>query len=326
MYACRWEGRDGRSGYYPALRSGARRLKGERPDPDVLMPLDDEVIRDHLLGRRVVGVYPLLEDETCWFLAIDFDKASWQIDVAEVMRSCRELGVPASLERSRSGRGAHLWIFFESPVPAQTARNLGCVILTDALERRHQIGFDSYDRLFPSQDTMPKGGFGNLIALPLQRHARSAGNAVFLDDDFQPYADQWRYLSSVRRLPLVDCEEIVREAAREGKILGVDARWFETEEDVREPWRLPPSRRRPEAPIEEPLPAAIEIVLANRVFIGKGRSACSVAGPPSASGRVPESRVLPRSGDAALDWRQAESHRLLGGVSRPCSTAAGLSR
>lgn len=269
VYPYRWDGRDGRSGYSPALRPGARRQKGQRPGPDLLMPLDDEVIRGHLLGHRVVGVYPLLEDETCWLLAIDFDKASWQSDVAEVLRSCRELGVPASLERSRSGHGAHLWIFFESPIPAHTARNLGCAILTDALERRHQIGFESYDRLFPSQDTMPKGGFGNLIALPLQRPARLAGNTVFLDDSFQPYEDQWRYLSSVRRLPLGDCEQIVREAAREGKILGVDARWFETEEDAREPWRLPPSRRRPDAPVEGPLPAAAEIVLANRVFIGK---------------------------------------------------------
>ncbi len=269
VYAYRWEGRDGRSGYSPAMRPGARRQKGERPDPELLLPLDDDVIRGHLLGHRVVGVYPLLEDETCWFLAMDFDKASWQIDAAEVMRSCRELAVPASLERSRSGRGAHLWIFFESPVPAHTARNLGCAILTDALERRHQIGFESYDRLFPSQDTMPKGGFGNLIALPLQRIARSAANTVFLDDNFQPHEDQWRHLSSVRRLPLADCEQIVREAARAGKILGVDARWFETEVDAHEPWRLPPSRRRPDPPIQGPLPTSVEIVLAHRVFIQK---------------------------------------------------------
>lgn len=269
VYAYRWEARDGRSGYSPALKPGARRLKGERPNPDVLVPLEDDVVRSHLRGQRVVGVYPLLEDETCWFLAIDFDKASWQSDAAEVMRSCGELGVPASLERSRSGRGAHLWIFFESPVPAHTSRNLGCAILTDALERRHQIGFDSYDRLFPSQDTMPRGGFGNLIALPLQRLARAAGNSVFLTDDFQPYDDQWRYLASVRGLSFDDCEHIVREATREGKILGVDARWFETEEDAREPWRLPPSRRRPDGPIEGTLPASVEVVLANRVFIQK---------------------------------------------------------
>lgn len=250
VYAYRWDGRDGRSGYSPALRPGARRQKGQRPDPGVLLPLDNEVVQSHLLGRRVVAVYPLLEDETCWFLAVDFDKSTWQSDVAEVMRSCDELGIPATMERSRSGRGGHLWIFFQSPVPAATVRNLGCALLTDALERRHQIGFDSYDRLFPSQDTMPKGGFGNLIALPLQRAARQAGNTVFLDRKFEPYEDQWRYLAYIRKLTLMDCERIVREAARAGKILGIDAHWFETDEDAREPWRLPPSRRRPDTPIE----------------------------------------------------------------------------
>jgi len=269
VYAYRWNGRDGKTGYSPALRPGAMRQKGQRPDPEVLLPLDEDVVQSHLLGRRVVGVYPLLEDETCWFLAIDFDKSTWQSDVAEVMRFCEELGIPASIERSRSGRGGHLWIFFESLVPAATARNLGCAVLTDALDRRHQIGFDSYDRLFPSQDTMPKGGFGNLIALPLQRVARQAGNTVFLDRTFEPYEDQWLHLGSVRRLALKDCERIVREAARAGKILGIDAHWFETDEDARDPWRLPPSRRRPDAPIEGPLPASAEVVLANRVFVDK---------------------------------------------------------
>lgn len=269
VYAYRWENRDGRSGYSPALRMGARRQKAQRPDPELLLPVEDEVIQSHLVGRRVVGIYPLLEDETCWFLAIDFDKAAWQSDIAEVMRSCQELGVPASVERSRSGRGAHVWIFFESPLAAMTARNLGCAILTDALERRHQIGFDSYDRFFPSQDTMPRGGFGNLIALPLQRVARQAGNTVFVDGTFEPFEDQWQYLASVRRLRSSDSEKIVREAARAGKILGVDSRWFEAEDDLREPWHLPPSRRRPDAPIEGPLPAFVEAVLANRVFIAK---------------------------------------------------------
>ena len=269
VYAYRWEGRDGKTGYSPALRPGIRRQKGQRPDVKALLPLDDEAIQSHLRGHRVVGIYPLLDDETCWFLAIDFDKASWQSDVVEVMRSCAELGVPASIERSRSGRGAHLWVFFASPVPSATARNLGCAVLTDALERRHQMGFDSYDRLFPSQDTMPKGGFGNLIALPLQRLARQAGNTVFLDSTLQPHEDQWRYLASVRRLGLADCERIVREAARAGKILGIDARWFETDEDVREPWRLPPSRRRLDGPIEGLLPSSVEVVFANRIYVAK---------------------------------------------------------
>ncbi len=269
VYAYRWEGRDGRSGYSPALRPGAKRQKGQRPDPSVLLPLDDDVVHSHLVGQRVIGVYPLLEDETCWFLAIDFDKSTWQEDVREVLQAGDALGVPAALERSRSGRGGHVWIFFDSPIAAATARNLGCALLTKALDHRHQIGFDSYDRLFPSQDTMPKGGFGNLIALPLQRVARRGENTVFLDLSFQPFPDQWRFLGSVRRLSVADCERIVRDVARAGTILGIDASWFETDEDEGEPWRLTPSRRRREAPITGPLPTGVQVVIANRVFIPK---------------------------------------------------------
>ena len=266
-YAQRWEARDGRSGYSPALRSGARRERGQRPDPHLLLPLDDEMLQSHLLGRRVIGIYPLLDDETCWLLAIDFDKSSWQADVAAVWQACDALGVPAAVERSRSGRGAHIWIFFERPVAAATARNLGCALLTKAIDHRHQIGLASYDRLFPSQDTMPKGGFGNLIALPLQRLARRDGNTVFLDRDFQPFPDQWRYLASVSRLPAADCERIVREASRTGAILGVDESWFETDEEADQPWTLTPSRRRADPRIDGPLPAVVEVVIANRVFI-----------------------------------------------------------
>lgn len=269
VYAYRWEGRDGRTGYSPALRPGAKRQKGQRPDPSILLPFDDEVVQSHLLGQRVIGIYPLLDDETCWFLALDFDKSTWQEDVREVWRACDALHVPAALERSRSGRGAHIWIFFDGPVAAATARNLGCVLLTRALDHRHQIGFDSYDRLFPSQDTMTKGGFGNLIALPLQRVARRGNNTVFLDRDFQPFTDQWQYLASVSRFPAAECERIVRDAARAGTILGMDASWFETDEEASQPWKLTPSRRRREVPISEPLPTAVDVVLANRVFIAK---------------------------------------------------------
>ncbi len=124
------------------------------------LPLTDTVIENHLLGKETVGVYPLLLDETCWFLAVDFDKKTWADDSRAFLDTCRELGVPAVLERSRSGNGGHVWIFFELAIPASTARKLGCALLTRTMERRHQLGLDSYDRLFPNQDTMPKGGFG----------------------------------------------------------------------------------------------------------------------------------------------------------------------
>lgn len=117
-----------------------------------------------LVRPLVVGVYPLLEDETCFFLAVDFDKSGWQEDAAAFVRACRRLHLPAALERSRSGQGGHVWLFFESVLPAAMARRLGSHLLTEAMEGRPDIGLDSYDRLFPSQDTMP--GVGSAISLP----------------------------------------------------------------------------------------------------------------------------------------------------------------
>ena len=129
-----------------------------------------------------MGVYPMLLDETCFFLAADFDKATWQDDVAAFLETCRQMNLPAALERSRSGRGGHIWFFFNEAVPATLARKLGAHILTETMERRPDIGLDSYDRFFPNQDTLPQGGFGNLIALPLQKRPRESGNSVFLDE------------------------------------------------------------------------------------------------------------------------------------------------
>ena len=131
--------------------------------------MSDAVIRNHLMGvdpadrharDYVIGVYPMLPDKTCWFLAIDFDKHTWREDAAAYQDTCRAFDVPAALERSRSGSGGHVWIFFSEPVPARLARQLGAFMLTQAMERQPELGFDSYDRLFPSQDTLPKGGFG----------------------------------------------------------------------------------------------------------------------------------------------------------------------
>src|SRR6184192_1192374 len=130
-------------------------------------------------------------------------------DAAAFIATSRSFEVPAFVERSRSGNGAHVWMFFDRPVSAVDARRLGCALLTRTMEGRHSIGLDSYDRLFPNQDTMPKGGFGNLIALPLQRNPRAQGNSVFIDENFQPFADQWRFLSAVRRLRVDEVESIL---------------------------------------------------------------------------------------------------------------------
>ena len=182
VFPTRWENRKtGRAGYSPACFN--EWVKGICGKPTVkcgdcqnqrFIPPDANIIERHLRGGDlltvdfVVGVYPLLKDDTCRFLAADFDKSSWSEDANALLETCRAKGVPAALERSRSGNGGHVWIFFADPVSARAARQLGSALITETMERRPEIGFASYDRLFPNQDTMPIGGFGNLIALPLQ--------------------------------------------------------------------------------------------------------------------------------------------------------------
>ncbi len=215
-----------------------------------------------------MGVYPMLPDESCFFLAVDFDGQDWQEDATAVLQACRNWSLPAVLERSRSGSGAHLWLFFAEALPARLARNLGSFLLTEAMERRPDVGLDSYDRLFPNQDTLPKGGFGNLIALPLQRQPRTCGNSVFLDDQLKPHADQWAFLASARRISKAQCEVVVREADSKGRILGVRAALtLEADEDA--PWTLPPSRRHKEPPISGPLPDSLELVLSDQIYLSK---------------------------------------------------------
>jgi superfamily II DNA or RNA helicase len=216
-----------------------------------------------------MGVYPLLADETCWFLAADFDKGGWQEDVTAFRRTCDDLGIPIAVERSRSGNGAHAWFFFSAPVAANVARRLGCYLLTETMSRRHQLSMASYDRLFPNQDTMPRGGFGNLIALPLQHEPRQEGNSVFVDSALKPYDDQWAFLASVARIEPHDAEEIAREATRTGQVIGVRFADLADESDAAQPWARPPSRRRPAPRVSEPLPRAIRGVLAQRLFIEK---------------------------------------------------------
>jgi superfamily II DNA or RNA helicase len=208
----------------------------------------------------------MLRNETCWFLAVDFDKQSWAGDATAFLQTCRERNVPAVLERSRSGNGGHVWIFFSEPVPASEARRLGSFLLTETMERCPDIGFDSYDRFFPSQDTMPVGGFGNLIALPLQRVPRESGNSVFVDDDLRPYEDQWAFLSTIRRMTRSEVMAITEAAAVAGRILGVR---LPLDDDDDEPWTAPPSRRRPEPPISGELPKRVTIVLGNQIYVDR---------------------------------------------------------
>lgn len=266
--------RTGKKGYAPVCANEWKPGVCEKPQVKCgkcksreLMPVTDRVIEDHLRGKHVVGVYPLLADETCWFLAADFDKSSWREDVAAFREICREAGVPAEVERSRSGNGAHVWIFFTAAVAASSARRMGCHLLTRAMERRHQVGLDSYDRLFPNQDTMPKGGFGNLIALPLQHGPRQVGNTVFLDEQLEPYGDQWGALAAVRRMTPAEVEKIAEEAARRGQVIGVR---LAVEEDST-PWERQPSRRPRAVSVQEPLPPRVRAVMCQRLFVEKAR-------------------------------------------------------
>jgi superfamily II DNA or RNA helicase/very-short-patch-repair endonuclease len=236
------------------------------------LPVTDEVIHRHLVGTDdrggdfVAGVYPMLLDETCFFLAIDLDKSGWQKDAAAVLETCRQIQVPAVLERSRSGNGGHIWIFFETAIPASIARRLGSHVLTETMERRPDIGLDSYDRFFPNQDTLPQGGFGNLIAFPLQARPREAGNSVFIDDSGEPYHDQWAVLCSVQRMPRAIVDEIVSNAGQTGRIIGV--RVAGSDDDV-EPWALPPSRRRTDLNIAGELPTRLDLTLSDQVYVAK---------------------------------------------------------
>ena len=269
VYALRWEGRDGKKGYSPACRKVWGNPFGKHSDePKEYFQLTDQIIHDHLTGKLTAGVYPLLANETCWFLAADFDKSTWQDDVRAFRHTCAEWKVPAVVERSRSGRGGHVWIFFEAPLPAKLARELGAAILTRTMERRHQLGLDSYDRFFPNQDTMPKGGFGNLIALPLQHLPRSHGNSVFLDAELKPSPDQWAVLSSIRRMTFAEVEGIVRETVRNGDLVGV-RRSVTDDEQTEDPWTLPPSRKKKDEVIAGPLPAKVRVVRGNLIFVEK---------------------------------------------------------
>jgi superfamily II DNA or RNA helicase len=270
--------RTGKPGYAPACRN--KFLEGVCELPKIkcgecsnqaFMSFDDAAILAHLTGQHVIGIYPLLENDTCRLLAVDFDKGTWTEDVRAFVETCADVGLPAVVERSRSGKGAHVWFFFSDPVAASTARKMGCYLITETMSRHHQLGMDSYDRLFPSQDTMPRGGFGNLIALPLQHEPRLQGNTVFLDDRLDPYPDdrQWAYLASVARIDAGTVEMIAHKATQQGSVIGVRSA-ENVDEDEAAPWdRLPSGRRRRALAITGPLPKQVKAVFAQKLFLEK---------------------------------------------------------
>lgn len=268
VYAKRWENtKKGTSGYVPVClnewQSGiCGKPKGKCADctQKNYAALDEQVIDDHLRGNKVIGIYPMYLDETCYFLAIDFDDKEWSKDIAVLRKLCGEYDIPVAVERSRSGNGCHAWFFFEDPVPAAMARKFGAAILTCAMSKRHELRFESYDRFFPSQDTLPKGGLGNLIALPLQKAARREGNSVFINDKLEVVADQWGFLTAIRKLSEDQITSLINKLCH-GNELGVLKK---AEEEGQKPWE--PSTV---ILIKNDFPPDMEVVHANMLFIPK---------------------------------------------------------
>lgn len=288
-YPVRWESRNGRSGYSPACANEWRAGVCEKPRIKCgacgnrrLTAPTDKTIYDHLAGHHTIGVYPLLPDNTCHFLVVDFDAAQgsanvargrtpgatgeeWREDAKAFAQTCRELDVPVALEISRSGNGAHAWIFFSAAAPAAEARVLGTAIISRTCARTRQLKLSSYDRLFPNQDTMPKGGLGNLIALPLQKKPREQGFSVFVDDSLVPYPDQWAFLATIEPMLPERIGSAISRAS--GGVHPLDVA-FITEEDQREPWK------RPATSLERlpgPLPERLTVTLANQIYFEKAQ-------------------------------------------------------
>ena len=267
LYAKRWESRDGGSGYAPVCLNEWNPVICTKPEVRCatckqrsFAALDQKIVEAHLRGHLVAGIYPLRQDEKCHFLAIDFDKDGWQQDVSTLRDVCKVFDVPVAIERSRSGHGAHAWYFFTDPIAASLARRFGSALLTYAMNKRHQIKFKSYDRFFPNQDTMPKGGFGNLIALPLQKAARKNGNSVFIDERFDAYEDRWGFLAQTRRLSEQEIGDLSSKLCH-GSDLG---ELKQDDEEATKPWEASRSKLS-----RHEFPNAMQLVKANMLYISK---------------------------------------------------------
>jgi superfamily II DNA or RNA helicase len=285
IYARRFQSmKSGKSGYQPAC--GNEWVLGVCQKPKIkcsqchnrnFLSLDSHVITSHLSGvdnhnqsgpEFVAGIYPMFPDETCRFLAMDFDKDSWEEDSLTVLAVCDGLEIPAYRERSRSGNGAHIWIFFDEAIPARTARMLGTILISKSLDMRPEIGMESFDRFFPNQDTMPTGGFGNLIALPLQKVPRIDGNSVFIDADGIPYPDQWAFLFQCKKTAKAQILQTVQE--NEDSLGTFRARTdFNNAIEVAEekPWEYRTRRTLPV--ISQELPSSITVTIRDQIYIPK---------------------------------------------------------
>lgn len=270
VYAKRWENKKGKTGYSPVCLNEWEKGLCNKPNVKCFQcenkqykKLDLNAIDRHLRGKEVLGIYPMLEDETCYFLAMDFDDNGWEKDVTIIMEICKEKGFPFAVERSRSGNGAHIWFFFDENINVAVARKFGTALLTYAMDKRHEINFKSYDRLFPNQDTMPKGGLGNLIAIPLQRKARKSGNSIFVDEKLHPFNDQWRFLASIKKITEDELNLYINKVAIKNEL----GELIEAENEDVKPWELV---KEDTNLTSTDFPNVVSIVKSNMLFIHKG--------------------------------------------------------
>ena len=273
LYARRYYStKTGKSGYTPVCKNewvqglcDKRRYKCADCPNRAFVSLNYEAVKAHLRGndplcRDVAAIYPMREDNTTWLLAADFDEANWQADVAAFRKCCTVLGLTPAVERSRSGNGTHVWLFFSEPVSAADARRLGSGLLTRTMACRHELSFASYDRLFPTQDTVPKGGFGNLIALPFQGQAQKGGNTLFVDEKFVPYPDQWAFLSTLPKVTPEQLAGLLTMLCHDGD---VGALAETAEKPV--PWR----RKRVQRLDRSDFPLQVTMTLSNLIYLDK---------------------------------------------------------